>query len=417
MLTAAQPVVAAEHAVGRDAVAVVGHLHRLDALVPELADVAAHRDATGAAASGSFSTMKQVMPSSVRAASAMSPALAVGDPRLRPVDDVLVAVAHGLAGERARVAAGVGLGERQRSRGSRPPRAREPLPALLVGAVELEQVRRHHVGVEHARERHPPGGQLLDHAAVGGEVEPEPVVRLGDRDAEQPELAHRRHDRGRVLVGVLEVGRDRDHVALDEATHRRDQLFAYRCIGPITGSPSLQRRSLRVLAERVGELRTPAHAQLLVRALEMVLDGPRAHEQLLGDLAARQAVRGQLGDLPLTARQRRVVGRRRRARADGPRKHRPTEPPVGADLLARRQAVAAKRSLAAAAASAASSSAPMSSNRPTTSSSASTVAIGQRLRMRGSSRNEVAVGDEGQRAQPCDRVLGLTETGEVVECG
>ena len=39
----AEPVVAAEHAVGADAVAVVDHLDGLDALVPELADVAARR--------------------------------------------------------------------------------------------------------------------------------------------------------------------------------------------------------------------------------------------------------------------------------------------------------------------------------------------------------------------------------------
>ena len=39
--------------------------------------------------------------------------LAVGDPHLRAVDHVLVAVARGLARDVARVAAGVGLGQRE----------------------------------------------------------------------------------------------------------------------------------------------------------------------------------------------------------------------------------------------------------------------------------------------------------------
>ena len=53
--------------------AVVGHLDGLDALVAELVDGAADRDAPEAAP-GSFSTRKQVTPSGVRAARATSPA-------------------------------------------------------------------------------------------------------------------------------------------------------------------------------------------------------------------------------------------------------------------------------------------------------------------------------------------------------
>ena len=62
---------------------------------------------------------------------------------------------------------------------------------------------------------------------VGDEVEAEPTVLLGNRDAEEPELLHRRDERLRVLVGVLEVGRHRDDVLLDEASHGGDELVSY----------------------------------------------------------------------------------------------------------------------------------------------------------------------------------------------
>ena len=105
--------------VGRDPVAGVRHLDGLDAAVAELADVVADRDALearsgllldderGDALLGPGDERHQTGP------------LTVGDPCLRAVDDVLVAVAHGLARDVARVAAGIGLGERQRARAAR----------------------------------------------------------------------------------------------------------------------------------------------------------------------------------------------------------------------------------------------------------------------------------------------------------
>ena len=65
-----------------------------------------------------------------------------------------------------------------------------------------------------------PYGELLDDADVGEQVEAEPAVLLGDRDAEQPELAHLLDDRGRELVGVLELGGDRDDLALRRSAGR-----------------------------------------------------------------------------------------------------------------------------------------------------------------------------------------------------
>ena len=86
------------------------------------------------------------------------------------------------------------------------------------------EVRGDRVRVDDARQRHPAVRELLDHADVGEQVEPEAAVLLGDRDAEQAERLHLLDDRVGILVGVLELRRDRDHLARDEAAHGLDQL-------------------------------------------------------------------------------------------------------------------------------------------------------------------------------------------------
>src|SRR3954451_13156914 len=92
---------------------VVGHLDRLDALVSELADIAADRDAsargarlllddeTGDALVGAHGQRDQ------------SRALTVRHPHLRAGDDELVAVANGTACDVAGVAPRVALGQRE----------------------------------------------------------------------------------------------------------------------------------------------------------------------------------------------------------------------------------------------------------------------------------------------------------------
>ncbi len=69
-----------------------------------------------------------------------------------------------------------------------------------------------------------PGRELLDHRDVGEEVEAEPAVLLRDRDPEQPHRLHLLDEVRRVLVVVLEVARDREHLALDPPPHRGAQL-------------------------------------------------------------------------------------------------------------------------------------------------------------------------------------------------
>src|SRR5581483_2196022 len=102
---------------------------------------------------------------------------------------------------------------------------------LLVGAVQLEQRRHHGVGVEHARQRHPARRQLLDDAGVGDGVEAEPAVLGRDHAAQEPEPLHRLHQVVRILVGVLELGGDRQHLLDDERADGVDQLVCELGVG------------------------------------------------------------------------------------------------------------------------------------------------------------------------------------------
>ena len=80
------------------------------------------------------------------------------------------------------------------------------------------------MGVEDARERHPAARELDLDQGVGRQIETEAAVLLGDRHAEEAHVLHLRDERRRVLVGVLELGRDRDDVLLDPFANGRDDL-------------------------------------------------------------------------------------------------------------------------------------------------------------------------------------------------
>ena len=76
------------------------------------------------------------------------------------------------------------------------------------------------------RDRDPAARELLDDHRVGRQIQPHPAVLLGDGHAEQPQLAHLRHDRLRELVGGVVVLRLRDDLLVDElADHLQDRLL------------------------------------------------------------------------------------------------------------------------------------------------------------------------------------------------
>ncbi len=152
--------------------------------------------------------------------------MAVGDVRLGPVDDVLVAVADGAGLDPGYVGAGVRFGDAEAEDLLAANRRRGPLLLLLFGA-EREDRGHRHVGLH--REAH---GQA---SAVGvddllGEHEARVVVaalaavRDGLIEAEKAELAHAGEHpvRESVLLPLLGVGLE---LLDDEAPDRLAQLL------------------------------------------------------------------------------------------------------------------------------------------------------------------------------------------------
>jgi hypothetical protein len=107
--------------VGRgNAMVDVGHVDRLDAPVAELADIPADRDSL-VARPGFFLDDEGGDPLVRPRRQGDQPgAFSVGDPRFRAVQHIFIPVPEGPAGDVAGIAAGVGLGQRQRA---------SPLPA------------------------------------------------------------------------------------------------------------------------------------------------------------------------------------------------------------------------------------------------------------------------------------------------
>src|SRR5579885_1684861 len=89
--------------------------------------------------------------------------------------------------------------------------------SLLVGATQNETLRAQPdvVRDERAVDAVAPA-ELLDHERGRKAVEPEPAVLLGDREAEEPRLAHLLKDARRNLPGLLDLLLRRDQLLLDE---------------------------------------------------------------------------------------------------------------------------------------------------------------------------------------------------------
>ena len=153
---------------------------------------------------------------------------AVGQPHLLAGERVAaVGVRHGLGGDRRDVGPAVRLGHRERPAHLARGHPRQVLGLLLVGAVLHEHVRDDEVRVHDAADAHPAARDLLDAQGVGQQRLAEAAVLLGDHQAEDPHLLHALDDRGRVLVGVLEVLGDRDDLVVHELPDRREDLLLH----------------------------------------------------------------------------------------------------------------------------------------------------------------------------------------------
>ena len=150
----------------------------------------------------------------------------VGDVRLLAVDDPLVGrlVVLGAGAGPAGVAAGVGLGQPEGAEGAAGAEVRQPA-LLLRRAAELVD----RVGAEADAcfqgdgDRLVDPCQLLDRDADAGEVAATPADGLGERDAEQAELAHLTHDLDRELVGAIPLRAVRLDLGGGEVAHEGAQ--------------------------------------------------------------------------------------------------------------------------------------------------------------------------------------------------
>ena len=150
----------------------------------------------------------------------------VGDERLAPVDHPLAARrVVGRPGARpAGVGAGVGLGQPERAERATGAQVGQPALLLLGRAEGVDRVGAEaDAGLQGDGDRLVDPGELLDRHAQPGEVTAATAHRLGEGDAEQPQLAHRQHGGDGELVGAIPLGGVRLDLGVGELTHQRAQ--------------------------------------------------------------------------------------------------------------------------------------------------------------------------------------------------
>ena len=80
------------------------------------------------------------------------------------------------------------------------------------------------VGIDDTADAHPSARDLLDDQGVGEERLAEATELLGDHESEDPELLEPIDDGLRVFVAMLELGRDREDLLVDERANGREDL-------------------------------------------------------------------------------------------------------------------------------------------------------------------------------------------------
>src|SRR5271165_5103300 len=72
----------------------------------------------------------------------------------------------------------------------------------------------------------PAAGQLFKYHGERGGIDVSAAVALRNIEAEQADLAHRRHQRMRILIAVLHLRRNGYHVIADELAHGGDDQLS-----------------------------------------------------------------------------------------------------------------------------------------------------------------------------------------------
>ncbi len=214
----AQSLLAADQPVGRNPIVLEHQLGRVDALVAELLQLAAHRKAVGffseEQAHAAVARLRlRIGLHQQRKALAMD---AVRDPGLGAVDHIMIARAPCGGADRLQVGAAIGLGERQAAAQLARREPRQEFLLLRLGAEALHRRRHDQMRIEDAGERHPHPRDALDDPGVEHRGKPEPAVRRRNRRAEQTELPHALDHLGGIFVIALELAHVGGNIAFEK---------------------------------------------------------------------------------------------------------------------------------------------------------------------------------------------------------
>ncbi len=146
-------------------------------------------------------------------------ARAVGDPHLRAVEDVAVALLHGVELHRDDVRAGIRLRHGERAEMFAGHQLGE-IAALLFVRAPAPHLVDAEVGVRAVGQAHRGGGaaDLLHRDDVLEIAEARAAPFFFDGDAEEAQLAHPRPEVARELVRAVDLGRTRGDFGLGEAS-------------------------------------------------------------------------------------------------------------------------------------------------------------------------------------------------------
>ena len=143
----------------------------------------------------------------------------------------------GRGGQPARVGSGVRLGQRERRDHLAGGQLGQPLLALLRGARRDQHLPGDPVvRAEQRAERGAGVAELDGHPDLLGDRQAEPAVLGGQRVAVQAHLLGLRDQPGRDLIGLVDAGLGRQHLAPDEPAQQAEQLVE---VGLVHHAPSV----------------------------------------------------------------------------------------------------------------------------------------------------------------------------------
>ena len=150
----------------------------------------------------------------------------VGNPHLRAIDDIFIALTPGHGSNRLQIRAAIGLGQADPATQFARREARKVCLLLRFGSIALHGHRHDDVRVDDACDRHPHDGNALDDLRVRHGRKPEPAVLRRDQATEESHGLHFLDDFRRINIVVLEFPDMGLDFLLEKSVHHvQDQLF------------------------------------------------------------------------------------------------------------------------------------------------------------------------------------------------